>query len=94
MELGAEGKIAVSCGTWGSARTHVYLKGIYYSGQEATEEGKHITGTVADEDGNPISGAQIAAGRLRQAKTEHMTWKFPLVRIVSLSPKLDILIQR
>lgn len=74
MELGAEGKIAVSCGTWGSARTHVYLKGIYYSGQEATEEGKHITGTVADEDGNPISGAQIAAGRWKTETGEDGTY--------------------
>ncbi len=74
MELGKEGKIGIKCGTYGEARTRVFLQHIYYSGQEATVEGKHITGAVVDEDGNPISGAQIAAGRWNAETNEDGTY--------------------
>lgn len=59
---GSEGKIAFKCSGFNGTPTHVYLRNIYYTGQE-TAEGWHVTGTVKDEEGNPVSGATVSAGR-------------------------------
>jgi len=61
---GSEGKIAFKCAGFNGTATHVYLGSIYYTGQEMAE-GWHVTGTVKDEEGNPISGATVSAGRSR-----------------------------
>ena len=74
LEHNPDGKIAVKCGGWNSADlTEVFLRNIYYPGQD-TVEGNHITGKVVDEKGTPLSGVQVVTGTTTVETNEDGTY--------------------